>query len=64
MGFGGDVTVPSSVIYVDDNTLTLRDRFAIAALCGPVSDLTGTAEEHAQIAYEYADAMMEARNKK
>lgn len=40
----------------------LRDWFAGMALCGPIAELTGTAEEHAQIAYEYADAMLVFRS--
>jgi hypothetical protein len=43
--------------------VTLRDQMAMAALMGPLAELCGTAEDHAQAAYEYADAMLEARKK-
>ncbi len=43
--------------------MRLRDFFAASALMGPIADLHGTAEEHAAIAYEYADAMLAERAK-
>jgi len=71
--------IPGSVIYVEDNTLTLRDKFAIAALSGVMSDhntislymkavvsdsLCDTAGGFAKICYSIADAMLAERNKK
>jgi hypothetical protein len=43
--------------------MTLRDYFATAALQGMLAceSGTGTATDHAKWAYEYADAMLEAR---
>jgi hypothetical protein len=40
---------------------TLRDQFAMAALTGIIINETNTANLAAKYAYEYADAMMEAR---
>lgn len=42
---------------------TLRDQLAMAALTGLLaySDADATPETFSQLAYEYADAMMEAR---
>ena len=40
---------------------TLRDQFAMAALTGIIINETNTANLSAKYAYEYADAMMEAR---
>lgn len=55
--------VPNSgTDWLDEMIATsLRDDMAKAALIGPIADLTGTAEDHAFIAYEYATAMMEVR---
>lgn len=55
--------------YLDDSYqvgMQLRDYFASAALAGIITadaDWSLTAEGRAKIAYETADAMMEARNK-
>ena len=45
---------------------TLRDQFAMAALTGLLSDPERDAEpsEYAECAYEYANAMLEARKEK
>lgn len=49
---------------------TLRDQFAVAALTGIVSTLalndtsTGEVKDSAQLAYEFADAMLAAREEK
>ena len=40
---------------------TLRDQFAMAALTGIIINETNTSKLAAKFAYEYADAMMEAR---
>lgn len=40
---------------------TLRDEFAMAALIGILTRNTWTYDENCEIAYEYADHMMEAR---
>lgn len=64
------VTSPGSVIYVGDNILTLRDRFAIAALSGGMSNpncssvMTGYIDKQfAEKCYKIADFMLEARKK-
>jgi hypothetical protein len=45
--------------------LTLRDHFAMAALAGMVAtDRYGMPPQMATKAYEFADAMLEAREKK
>jgi hypothetical protein len=46
-----------------EETLTLRDRFAVAALQGMLADTACDPEttDAAHIAYSYADAMLEAR---
>lgn len=71
-----DFSKPGSVIWVEDNTLTLRDRFAIAAMNGLMSDnntisvcmrsvtensLEDTAAGFAQICYTMADCMLKVR---
>ena len=45
--------------------MTLRDQFAMAALPALISDPQSVAHPigHARLAYEYADAMLKARNK-
>lgn len=48
----GDYIVP---------VVTLRDQFAMAALTGIIINETNAANLAAKYAYEYADAMMEAR---
>jgi len=47
----------------DEQGMDLRDYFAAMAVQGILSrrDVHGTAIEYAEIAYEQADAMMEAR---
>ena len=48
-------------------TLTLRDRFAMAALTGFMASgdaATGNDRAIAQLAYRFADAMLEARKEK
>jgi hypothetical protein len=69
----GGPAFPQGTVYVAGNQqmmnqgpqggMSLRDYFAVAAVIGPIAELTGTAEEHAQIAYEYADAMLLERQK-
>jgi hypothetical protein len=67
-----DFSKPGSVIYVEDNYLTLRDRFAIAAMNAiisktPFQEFPKDFKPHEKTAigaYEYADAMLEERNKK
>ena len=44
--------------------LTLRDRFAMAALTGLSVMFRGSAEEFAEMAYKRADAMLQARKEK
>lgn len=46
-----------------EETLTLRDHFALAALGGFLADpnVGGSAAKAAKVAYEYADAMLKAR---
>ena len=58
-----------SEVYVSDTlpdapeTKTLRDEFAMAALQGMLAAECDLARNIARCAYEYADAMMEARKK-
>jgi hypothetical protein len=61
-GYQRPVTVPISM----SETLTLRDQFAMAALPGLIADPDSIAFPigHAKLAYQYADAMLEARKEK
>jgi len=63
-GYHRPVTIPISMT----ETLTLRDQFAMAALTSmlaPVQDIRdGTPDRAAQLAYRFADAMLEARKEK
>jgi hypothetical protein len=49
-----------------DKETALRDQFAMAALTGLLSDPVRDADsaDYAECAYEYADAMLEARKEK
>jgi hypothetical protein len=49
-----------------DSGMTLRDYFAAAALQGCLASFesTGTRDAFASVAYEYADAMLKARESK
>jgi len=45
--------------------ITLRDIFAMSALNGILSDCDGYSQQHqAEIAYQFADAMLKARKNK
>lgn len=60
----GNYAFPVSTIDNHTNDgMTLRDYFAAAALQGVLSKygLDGTMQMHAQVAYQYADAMLEER---
>jgi len=61
-GYQRLVTTPISM----SETLTLRDQFAMAALPALIADPQSVAHPigHARLAYEYADAMLSAREKK
>jgi hypothetical protein len=62
-GYHRPVTIPISMT----ETLTLRDQFAMAALTGMIANpITKRIEEAglSKIAYEIADAMLEARKEK
>lgn len=47
----------------EEDKESLRDRFAIAALTGLISQAGRDERANAELAYEVADAMMEARKK-
>jgi hypothetical protein len=50
------------ILTVTQPRATLRDQFAMAALAGLLSDPTSSGPKGcAKVAYEYADAIMEAR---
>jgi len=55
---------PQGLALVD--TASLRDQFAMAALPALIADPESVAYPigHAKLAYEYADAMLEARKEK
>ena len=59
-GLQRTVTVPISM----SETLTLRDQFAMAALPGIIINDTNIPEDASRYAYEMADAMLAAREKK
>jgi len=60
-----DVSNPSAVHTVNNNTPSLRDQFAMAALQGMVGKLNFHSDQNhaAEFAYGFADAMMEARER-
>ncbi len=51
---------PGELLDVKQNR-ELRDKFAMAALNGLLSEQAGQCKVDAEVAYKYADAMMEAR---
>jgi len=62
-----DVSKQSAVYVVNNNTPSLRDQFAMAALTGLYShhlaDATLSVSKYSEMAYRQADAMMETREK-
>ena len=57
VGYHRPVTTPISM----SETLTLRDQFAMAALTAVAVEASIEPKEAAKYAYEYADAMLKAR---
>jgi hypothetical protein len=65
-----DSTDPKVVNPIRNPGMDLRDYFAAKAMQGLAAHVTGPSakhgesppKSHARVAYEYADAMMEARN--
>ena len=62
IGYHRPVTIPISM----SETLTLRDQFAMAALPGLIGRIGrhNTSSDVSKVAYEVADAMLEARKGK
>jgi hypothetical protein len=61
MTFPQGTTIPQ----IQQHDETMRDRFAMAALTGMLGsqDFFGDMQSFCRVAYEYADAMIEARKK-